>query len=185
MRPRFPQPSSHVTARRPPFALKKAAERVSSLGSETQQAWSWACPRLQCRAGLGRASGGHAGRGRCTPLAASRWGRAPRLGGRYLGALAPASASSPLPPQPSRAGAATVRAPAPAQTQPGWPLPWSLGAQPCTCGSARLHATGSRKGGGSSGIGLRGWQTGGKGRLWWAPLIPETLAPFLSVASCT
>lgn len=185
MRPRFPQPSSHVTARRPPFALKKAAERVSSLGSETQQAWSWACPRLQCRAGLGRASGGHAGRGRCTPLAASRWGRAPRLGGRYLDALAPASASSSLSPQPSRAAAATVRAPAPAQTQPGWPLPWSLGAQPCTCGSARLHATGSRKGGGSSGIGLRGWQTGGKGRLWWAPLIPETLAPFLSVASCT
>lgn len=124
-------------------------ERASSAPSETQQARRWACPRLPCRGGLRRASAGRAG----VHPAHHVWpGSRRRAWSGGPGASSPGVRALSLPATACGAAAATVRPQRPPPTRPGWPL----GAQPSTCGSARLHTTGSVKGGRCQGTRARG-----------------------------
>lgn len=154
----------------PPFALKKAAERASSPGSETQQARRRACPRLPA----GRWPQCPRGRGAGTVRPARRVRVRVRLG---AGAAPRRESRAPRPPPPRRAAAATARPRSPPPTPPGWPPSWPLGAPPSTCRSARLHAAGSEKEGGCRGAGAGGGgrSVGGGGLGGPRPLPPDSL----------
>lgn len=160
--PGFSPPSRRAAALRPPSALPTLPS-ASPLPERDPAGPGLGVPSpAPPRAGLGRASGGRAGRRPCTPRPA-RGGRRASPGGP--GRLPRSGRAQPS--RPSRAERPPrARAPAPRfvrfarfERPPGLGrLRRDSGAQASTCASVRLHATRAGKAGGCRGLRLgAGW----------------------------